>query len=79
MIKLIIIYALVSLLLSGCDERYRYPCQDPNNWENKECKKPFCSGNGTCPEDISHYLKDSDKEKQKQPQQPQKNVKGNCK
>ena len=45
------------MLLAGCEERYRYPCQDPENWENKECKKPFCSANGTCPEDLRHYEK----------------------
>lgn len=45
------------LLLSGCEERYRYPCQDPENWEQKQCKKPYCSANGTCPEDLRHYEK----------------------
>lgn len=43
--------------LAGCDSRYRYPCQDPNNWESKECKKPWCSADGTCPEDLQHYEK----------------------
>jgi len=45
-------------LLAACDERYRYPCQDPENWESKMCKKPYCSANGTCPEDLKHYEKD---------------------
>lgn len=45
-------------LLAACDERYRYPCQDPENWENKMCKKPYCSANGTCPEDLKHYEKE---------------------
>ena len=49
----------VMLLLAGCGERYRYPCQDPTNWDKQECKKPFCSANGTCPEDLRHYEKDS--------------------
>jgi hypothetical protein len=47
----------VFVLLSGCQERYRYPCQDPDNWEEKYCKKPFCSANGTCPEDLTNYEK----------------------
>ena len=46
-------------LLFACEERYRYPCQDPENWEERQCKKPFCSANGTCPEDLKHYVKDS--------------------
>mgnify|MGYP003352697600 FL=1 len=48
----------VFLLLSGCEERYRYPCQDPDNWNTKQCQKPYCSANGTCPEDLTHYDKD---------------------
>jgi hypothetical protein len=47
---------LVGLL--GCNENYRYPCQDPENWETKQCKKPYCSANGTCPEDLTPYEKD---------------------
>ena len=57
----------ISLFLVGCEERYRYPCQNPDNWEKELCKKPFCSGNGTCPEDLSHYLKEGDKNKQQAP------------
>jgi len=54
-------YAALLLLplLFACNERYRYPCQDPENWEEKQCKKPYCSANGTCPEDLKHYVKDS--------------------
>lgn len=53
----LVLASLVILALAGCSERYRYPCQDPANWESQECKKPFCSANGTCPEDLSHYEK----------------------
>lgn len=45
------------LLLAGCSDTYRYPCQDPENWGKKECQKPYCSANGTCPEDLTHYEK----------------------
>ena len=41
---------VVLLLLAGCEERYRYACQDPKNWENAECKPPICTAKGTCPE-----------------------------
>jgi len=33
-------------------DRYRYPCQDPSNWEKDICKKPLCDVNRTCPEHI---------------------------
>ena len=49
---------LILPLLVACSENYRYPCQDPDNWEKKECKKPYCSANGTCPEDLTPYEKD---------------------
>jgi hypothetical protein len=45
-------------LLVACSENYRYPCQDPDNWDKQICKKPWCSGNGTCPEDLQHYEKE---------------------
>lgn len=61
------------VVLTGCDERYRYPCQNPENWDNKYCQKPFCSANGTCPEDLTHY------EKEKNSQQPRLNNSGACK
>lgn len=44
-------------LMAACQERYRYPCQDPENWNDKMCQKPYCSANGTCPEDLRHYEK----------------------
>lgn len=72
-----ILTIIFAMMLVGCDERYRYPCQDPHNWDKELCKKPFCSGNGTCPEDLAHYLKESDKNKQQIPQIT--NNKGACK
>lgn len=45
---------LSSLHLTACsfDGKFRYPCQDPANWENAECKPPICTVNGACPEDL---------------------------
>jgi len=46
--------ALLGLVLTGCgyDGHFRYPCQDPANWEKEECKPPVCEVSGTCPEDL---------------------------
>ena len=33
-------------------DRFRYPCQDPENWGSKECQKPTCEVTRTCPEYI---------------------------
>ena len=54
MLQAFVIVLMVLMSLAGCSEGYRYPCQDPENWETKECKKPYCSANGTCPEDLQH-------------------------
>ena len=33
-------------------DRFRYPCQDPQNWDKAECQKPRCEVTRTCPEHI---------------------------
>jgi len=33
-------------------DRFRYPCQDPANWDKAECQKPRCEVTRTCPEHI---------------------------
>lgn len=53
-----LMFLMLPLFLTACTDNYRYPCQDPSNWDKQECKKPFCSANGTCPEDLSHYEKE---------------------
>lgn len=42
------------LLLSGCgyDGHYRYECQDPSNWDSKECNPPDCEADGACSKDL---------------------------
>ena len=40
------------LLLVGCESHYRYPCQDPDNWNKDFCKRPLCEVNKDCPEYI---------------------------
>jgi len=45
---------LISAIASSCgyDGQFRYPCQDPANWEAVECQPPQCEASGTCPEMI---------------------------
>ena len=38
------------LLLAGCEDRYRYACQNPDNFNSAECQKPRCLFTQTCPE-----------------------------
>lgn len=46
--------AILAFALTACnfDGSYRYPCQDPANWDKDECKPPICTVNGACPEDL---------------------------
>lgn len=41
----------VALAFFGGD-RFRYPCQDPENWDKQLCKKPTCDVTRTCPEHV---------------------------
>lgn len=41
---------LLLFLLSGCEERYRYACQNPDNFTADQCLKPRCEFDQTCPE-----------------------------
>jgi len=43
-------YLLLLLLLTGCQDRYRYPCQNPDNFGLEECQKPKCLFTQQCPE-----------------------------
>jgi hypothetical protein len=48
----IFVLALPVVVAAGCQERYRYPCQDPDNWEKAICQKPLCEVHRQCPELI---------------------------
>ena len=43
-------YLLIFLLLTGCEDRYRYYCQNPENFTAEQCQKPKCLFTQTCPE-----------------------------
>ena len=43
-------YLLLLLLLTDCEEKYRYKCQNPDNFHATGCQKPRCLFTQTCPE-----------------------------
>ena len=43
---------MVSLTGCGYDGSYRYPCQDPANWNAAECNPPICEASQTCTKDV---------------------------
>jgi hypothetical protein len=60
------IFLLAVVLLAGCEDRYRYPCQNPDNFVKEYCQKPKCLFTQQCPE----YLVAPILEKQINVQQP---------
>jgi hypothetical protein len=46
------ILSVLLVVLTGCEDRYRYPCQDPANAELAECKPPVCTSTATCPDQL---------------------------
>jgi hypothetical protein len=47
---LLLLLPLTLAYFSG--DRFRYPCQDPTNWDKDQCKYPICDVTRTCPEHI---------------------------
>ena len=48
---LVLLLLPLTLAVFGGD-RFRYPCQDPKNWDKEFCKMPQCDVTRTCPEHI---------------------------
>ncbi len=49
-LAILIVLPLVIAVFGG--DRFRYPCQDPQNWDKEMCKKPLCDVTRTCPEHV---------------------------
>ena len=49
-LMLLILLPLALAVFGG--DRFRYPCQDPANWDKDFCQKPLCDVTRTCPEHI---------------------------
>lgn len=51
--KFMFVLLLLPLGLAMCSgDRFRYPCQDPSNWDKDICKMPICDVTRTCPEHV---------------------------
>ena len=48
MFKYLLIF--VAFMLQGCEDRYRYKCQNPDYFHAEECQKPKCLFTQQCPE-----------------------------
>jgi hypothetical protein len=61
------IFIFAALMLTGCEDRYRYFCQNPENFHAAQCQKPKCLFTQQCPE----YLVAPILEKKINEQQPE--------
>jgi hypothetical protein len=52
--KRILLIASLCLTLISCgyDGNFRYPCQDPENWQAVECVPPVCHAYDYCTKDL---------------------------
>ena len=48
----LVLIPILALASCGYDGKYRYPCQDPENWESTECQPPICKVDGACTETL---------------------------
>lgn len=48
----ILVFFLIIFLLFGCEDRYRYKCQNPDHFQAIECQRPKCLFTQQC----SDYL-----------------------
>ena len=48
--KYLILFVVFLLALAGCEDRYRYFCQDPKNFSAKRCQRPDCLFTQDCPD-----------------------------
>lgn len=48
---LLLLVLPIALAIFGGD-KFRYPCQDPANWDKDFCQMPLCDVTRTCPEHI---------------------------
>lgn len=53
LVRWLLLLLLFPLGLAMCSqEQFRYPCQNPANWDKEMCKKPLCDVTRTCPEHV---------------------------
>jgi hypothetical protein len=55
------------ILLAGCEDRYRYPCQNPDNFHKPDCQKPKCLFTQQCPEYLVAPILEKQIDQTKQP------------
>jgi hypothetical protein len=59
LVRYLLLILLLPLTMAMCSgDRYRYPCQNPENWDQPICQKPKCDVTRTCPEHVFRGQRD---------------------
>jgi len=66
-----VLIILALLGLTACEDRYRYVCQNPDNFHAPACQKPKCQFSQMCPEYlVAPILEKQVQQQQQTPEQP---------
>lgn len=66
--KYIFLFVVFLVGLAGCEDRYRYFCQDPKNFSAKRCQRPDCLFTQDCPDYLVAPILEKQVKEQQQPQ-----------
>lgn len=64
-------FLLLAALAAGCEDRYRYPCQNPDNFAKAECQRPKCLFTQQCPDYLVAPVLEKQTNVQQQQQTPE--------
>ena len=66
------------LMLTACEDRYRYYCQDPAHFYEKRCQRPACLFTQDCPDYlVAPVLEKQIGQQSPAPAQPSSDSRGN--
>lgn len=57
--------------LTGCHDVYRYKCQDPDHFADKECQRPKCLFTQQCPDYLVAPILEKQVNAQQNPPNPE--------
>ena len=64
--SLVLILSL--MMVTACEDRYRYYCQDPAHFSAKRCQRPDCLFTQDCPDYLVAPVLEKQVQQQQEPQ-----------
>lgn len=60
---ILFILVLFALIIFLGQDRFRYECQNPENWSSPSCVPPICNATRTCTEETLKVLSQKEQKK----------------